>query len=86
VSDDPVTGQILAFVRENFQPDDLPPIDESTPLLDGILDSLKTAMLLNYLRDGLNTPVPPAQIDARNFRDVGSISAMVRGIATATGR
>jgi acyl carrier protein len=84
--EDEVTVKVLTFVRDNFQPDDLPPIDETTPLLDSILDSLKTAMLLNYLRDGLGTPVPPAQIDSRNFRDVRSISAMVRGLTTATGR
>jgi acyl carrier protein len=86
VSEDEFTSQILVFFRENFPPDDeTPHVDEATPL-DGILDSLKTAILLNYLRDGLGTPVPPALIDARNFRSIRTIAAMAHGLAAASTR
>jgi acyl carrier protein len=83
--EDEIAAQLVAFIRKNLQSDDRDElIDEATPLLEsGILDSLKTAILLNYIRDELGTAVPPARIDSRNFRDVRSISAMVHELASA---
>jgi hypothetical protein len=84
MSEDEVRASLLAFIRENFKAasGDLD-IGETTPLLDaGILNSLNTAILLNYIRDGLHTPIPPLYIEAKNFKDVRSITAMIRALAT----
>lgn len=84
MSEDDVSAALTSFIRDNLAPDAPYDIDERTPLLElGILDSLKTAMLLNYIRDGLGTPVPPQLIDAVNFRDARSIATMIGGL-TAT--
>jgi hypothetical protein len=37
-------------------------------------------MLLNYIRDGLSTPIPPDMIDAASFRNVRTIAALVGGL------
>ncbi len=74
--------RLVTFVRENLLPaDSTIVLDEQTPLLEaGILDSLKTAILLNYIRDELGVFVSPALIDARNFASVASVAAMVDGL------
>jgi acyl carrier protein len=77
VSEADLRAALTGFIRDNLMRDIPYEIDEDTPLLEaGILDSLKTAMLLNFLRDGLGTPVPPHRIDARNFHSVRTIAAM----------
>jgi clorobiocin biosynthesis protein CloN5 len=75
-------ARLVAFVRENLLPaDSTSGLDEQTPLLEaGILDSLKTAILLNYIRDELGVFVSPALIDAKNFASVASVAAMVDGL------
>jgi clorobiocin biosynthesis protein CloN5 len=76
------TPRLVVFVRENLLPaDSTIELDEQTPLLEaGILDSLKTAILLNYIRDELGVFVSPALIDAKNFANVASVAAMVDGL------
>ncbi|KKK06307.1 acyl carrier protein [Micromonospora sp. HK10] len=84
MSEDDVSAALTTFIKENLAQDAPYDIDEDTPLLElGILDSLKTAMLLNYIRDGLGTPVPPQLIDAANFRSIRTIAALV-GSLTST--
>ena len=88
MSDDPVTTDLLEFLRRTCA-DTIGPVqvDETTPLMEaGILNSLRTAMLLNHLRDGLGAPVPAACITAEHFRDVRSIAALVRNLTAAPGR
>ena len=87
MSEDEIKASLLAFIRDYFQASGDPEIDEETPLVDsGILDSLKTAMLHNYIRDGLHTPIPIPCIDAKNFKDVSSIISMIRELATPSGQ
>ncbi|GAB2958009.1 phosphopantetheine-binding protein [Nonomuraea fastidiosa] len=76
---DDLTGKLVAFVQDNLvqDGDDLT-IDAHTPLLSsGLLDSLRTARLLTYLRKDLGIAVPAAKLDPENFRDVATIVAMV---------
>lgn len=82
VVDDNVSERIEGFVRSRF-------LDESedqtltstSPLLEwGILTSMNTAILLTYIREQFNVAVPPMSITAGNFRDLDSISSMVRGL------
>jgi len=70
---------LMEFIREEFLwGDDDRELTESTPLLEwGIIDSLRTALLLTHMREKLGVFVSPAKINARNFRDVTSIAALV---------
>lgn len=79
---DEVAGRVTAFIREVLlDGDPRNELDMDTPLLEwGILNSLNTAKLLAFLRTDLGASVPPLEINARNFRDVRSISALVLGL------
>ncbi|WP_322767896.1 acyl carrier protein [Frankia sp. Cr1] len=88
MTDHEVTEKLVAFIQENLLPDDQDDImvDETTPLLDlGVLDSLKTAILLNFIRRELKVEVPPQALSARNFIDVRNITNMITSLeVTAT--
>jgi clorobiocin biosynthesis protein CloN5 len=86
MSENDFAQRLVGFVRENLLPaDSTIELDEQTPLLEaGILDSLKTAILLNYIRDELGVHVSPALIDTRNFANVRSLAAMVDGLLVAS--
>lgn len=75
-----LTRRLVDFVQDNLVEDgDDIEVDETTPLLvSGLLDSLRTARLLNFIRRDLGVPVPAAKLDPENFRDVATIVAMVR--------
>jgi acyl carrier protein len=83
MSEDEITEALLTFIRDNLLTESAQaPIDDTTPLLDhGILNSLKTAMLLNFARDTLGTFIPPEYLDLKNFRDVRSIAAMIHSLS-----
>jgi clorobiocin biosynthesis protein CloN5 len=79
------TDKITAFIQENCLGDLDLVIDADTPLLElGVLDSLKTAMLLNYIRDALSTPIPPERLSARHFRSPRDIAALVEDVAVTS--
>jgi len=82
---------LMEFIREEFLwGDDDRELTTSTPLLEwGIIDSLRTALLLGHVREGLGVFVSPTQINSRNFRDVTTIAALVvaeAGAAEATAK
>ncbi|MFC4114363.1 acyl carrier protein [Nonomuraea zeae] len=80
MTDIEITRRLIGFIQENLvlDGDDIK-VDETTPLLvSGLLDSLRTARLLNFLRRDIGVPVPAAKLDPENFRDVATIVAMVR--------
>lgn len=84
VPEDDVRDALTTFIRENLAQDTPYEVDDDTPLLElGILDSLKTAMLLNYIRDKLGTPISPHMVDAPNFRSARTIAALVGGLMSA---
>ncbi len=74
-----VTARLIAFIRERFlSGDPNGELDEETPLLEyGVLDSLKVAILLNFIREELAADIPLAKISGGNFKNVRSISALV---------
>jgi peptidyl carrier protein len=78
-----VTDALIKFVQHNLvteQPNIT--IEETTPLLElGVLDSLKTAVLLNFIHGELAVVVPPDRLSTRNFRDIRSIAAVVAELA-----
>ncbi|OLT19124.1 hypothetical protein BJF79_02605 [Actinomadura sp. CNU-125] len=74
-----VASGLIEYIEENLLPAGvIGPIGETSPLLEmGVLDSLKTAMLLNHIRERHGVRVPPLMIEYRNFQDVRSIAAVV---------
>lgn len=80
-----VTSQVIVFIRRTFlDGDSKDELRETTPLLEwGILNSMNTILLINFVRDQLGVSVPPARINARDFKDVRSITAMVLDLREA---
>lgn len=80
-----VTGQIIAFMRQAFlDGDPKGELNETTPLLEwGILNSMNTVLLINFVRDRLGVSVPPARINSRDFKDIRNITAMVLDLKDA---
>lgn len=85
MSTDDITERIMVYIRERFLSGDLQlELEESTPLLDwGVLNSMNTALLLMFIRDELGVAVPPREVNARNFKDVGAITKLVDDLARA---
>lgn len=75
-----LSQKLVDFIQENLVQDgDDITVDETTPLLtSGLLDSLRTARLLNFLRKDVGVPVPAAKLESENFQDVTTIVALVR--------
>lgn len=78
ISDD-YTSALIDFIRTEFlSGDERAALTATTPLVDsGVLDSLRVAVLLTYIRDGLGVQVPLAKMDSRNFADIRTIAAML---------
>ncbi|HEY7147216.1 MAG TPA: acyl carrier protein [Streptosporangiaceae bacterium] len=76
------TGRLVSFIKERFLPAEIAAdFGPETPLLElGVLDSLKAARLLNFIRKDLGTTVPTSMIDTTNFKDVRSIIAMIAAL------
>jgi len=77
-----ITARLLAFIRQRFLDDDTQTkLTETTPLLEwGILSSLNMVVLLEHIRAEFGSPVPPDRINARHFRNVATIAAMVHDL------
>ncbi|KAB8191651.1 acyl carrier protein [Nonomuraea phyllanthi] len=82
---DEIAYALVAFIQENLVPDDVDlEVDRTTPLLlSGLLDSLRTARLLNFIRRELGVPVPAAKLDPENFKDVTTVVAMLEELESA---
>jgi acyl carrier protein len=83
MTEDDYTAALLKFVGAEFQRgEERAALDERTPLIEtGVLDSLRIAVLLTFIRDELCLHVPLTRIDARNFADVRTIARMLNEIA-----
>ncbi|GAB3971920.1 hypothetical protein GCM10029978_048000 [Actinoallomurus acanthiterrae] len=81
-----IADQISAFIQQRFLSDELKgTFDQTSPLLElGILDSLNTAILLNFIRRDLGIAMPAANIDSTTFRDVRGIAAVAAEFGTAS--
>lgn len=82
MSTDEVTARITAFISRSFlDGDPRGELTASTPLLEWeVLNSMNSALLLNFLREQLQVDVPLASINAVNFRDISSISKLVSSL------
>lgn len=74
-----VEKELLHYIREEFLwGDENNELTVTTPLLEwGIIDSLRTALLLTWAREKYGVHVSPAKVNSRNFRDVRCIAALV---------
>jgi acyl carrier protein len=73
-----ITDRLVTFIQGLVGEDSGIRVDEQTPLLElGILDSLKTAMLLNYAHNALNAWVPIEKLTPSTFRDARSLAAVI---------
>jgi acyl carrier protein len=55
-----------------------------TPLLElGLLNSIETARMVAYIRETFGVRLPPASMNAGNFRDLNAIAALVVGLLPA---
>jgi acyl carrier protein len=78
--------QVLTrFARERLVPDDVKDrFDADSPLLEwGILDSLRTAMLLNFVRRELGVVVPASRIEPARFSSIRRIAGLVAELRQA---
>jgi clorobiocin biosynthesis protein CloN5 len=80
-----IRSALTKFITEEFvQDDEEILLTETTPLVEsGVLDSLRIAVLLTFIRDSIGTAIPLARIDARTFADVRSIAAAIAETAAA---
>ena len=82
MSSEELIDRITKFMREEFLAGD--PGEElaaDTPLLElGILNSLKTAQLLAFIRQDLGVFVPSPELNAENLKNVRAISVLVSSL------
>lgn len=86
MTEEEVATGLVEFIREEFLwGDEDKELGLETPLLEwGIIDSLRTALLLTHIRDRFGVQVSPAKVSARHFRTVTTIAQLVCAEAAAT--
>jgi acyl carrier protein len=76
---DDVADRIRAYIREEvLLGDTAKSLENDTPLLEGILDSLALTQLVGFIEEEFETEVDDADITSDNFRTVGDIERLVR--------
>jgi acyl carrier protein len=85
MSGDEITTLIRNFIGEKFlDGDPKGELQDTTPLLEGgIMNSMNTAVLLNFLREKIGVRVPLKEMNGANFRDIQAISKLVTSLAPA---
>ncbi|MBB5159932.1 acyl carrier protein [Saccharopolyspora phatthalungensis] len=85
---DEVEDRLCNFIRERLLTDGEP--EEFTHITalfeDGVLDSLRLAMLINFIRTELAVEIPYQRVNRDEFHDVHAISTMVADLSEVTPR
>jgi clorobiocin biosynthesis protein CloN5 len=83
MTEEEYASTLVKFVRDEFiQGDGKTDLTDTSPLMEsGILDSLRVALLLSYIRDELGLYVSPAKIDAAHFKDIRTIAGMLHELS-----
>jgi clorobiocin biosynthesis protein CloN5 len=78
--------RLIHFIRNRFLAgDEAHELTVSTPLLDwGVLDSLRTIMLVNHIRVELGLPFPAEQVRPENLRTVEHVVLTIRAAEQAS--
>ncbi|HEV8565167.1 MAG TPA: acyl carrier protein [Actinomycetota bacterium] len=80
---DDMADRIRAYISEEvLLGDTMKSLENDTPLLDGILDSLALTQLVGFIEEEFDTEVDDADITSDNFRTVGDIERLVRARMT----
>lgn len=76
---DGIVARVVAFIDEELLDGDVPGgVDAATPLLqDGLLDSLRTATLLNFIRSEFGVAVRAQVVSFRNFETPRTVGLLV---------
>jgi acyl carrier protein len=74
-----VSDRIRTFIREEVVLDADAQIDDDSPLLDGILDSLALMQLVAYLEEEFDTEIDDTEVTAENFRTIADIERLISG-------
>ncbi|HUQ57178.1 acyl carrier protein [Lentzea sp.] len=79
MTEEEYVSALLAFVRREFLSDsDDVELTAATPLIEsGVLDSLRIAVLMAFIRDEFAVQVPLTKIDVKHFADIRTIAAML---------
>ena len=78
-----VMEKIAAFIRTEFlDGDSAGELTETTPLLEwGVLNSMKTMVLLTHIRAELGVKVPATKINPQDLKNLRNIASMVCELA-----
>jgi acyl carrier protein len=66
------------IVTEIMLGDEHASLDDATPLLDGVLDSLSLMQLVSFIEDEFGAELDDADITSDNFRTIADIEHLVR--------
>jgi acyl carrier protein len=79
-----VSARIRTFIGEELLAEKpMPPLDDGTPLLNGLLDSSELMQLVTYLEEEFDVLVDDAEITTDSFATVGSIARLVEDKRTS---
>jgi acyl carrier protein len=78
-------GRIRAYIQEEVLFETDTAIDDDTPLLNGILDSMALLRLVAFLEEEFAIEVDDVDITAQNFGTVADIARMVEASRAAAG-
>jgi acyl carrier protein len=74
-----VSERIRGFIREEVMLDADARLDDDSPLLDGILDSLALMQLVGFLEEEFDTEIDDTEVTAENFKTIADIERLVSG-------
>jgi acyl carrier protein len=78
-----LASRIRAFIGEELLAEPpVPPLEDGTPLLNGLLDSSELMQLVTYLEEEFDVLVDDAEITTDSFATVGTIARLVEGKRT----
>lgn len=74
-----ISDRIRRFIREEVMLDEHARLDDETPLLDGVLDSLALMQLVAFLEEEFDTEIDDTEVTAENFRTIADIERLMSG-------
>lgn len=76
-----ISGTVKTFILNEFLPGEDPEnLTDSTELMSsGIIDSLATLKIVNFLEETFNINVEPHEADVTNLNTVTDIASLVEG-------